>query len=323
VEHVGKGAKMRNGMKVALVAALMSLAALTAAAQATQYSAWSSAQKIDEIGGNNSELNTPFQDGCPIQSPDGLSLYIATTRPRFAGDTRTDLDIWVAKRASVGAPWGAPVNLGEPVNSTADDFCPTPVRGKGLFFVSRKATAASCGMGDIYFTRRNNSGGWKQPTHFACAPAGPNSALDEQGPSYVEAGGSFLYFSRSSAIVPGDIYASEKRLDGSFGSATAVAELNSAGNDIQPNVRKDGREVVLSSNRTGTLGGQDIWVATREDVGDQWSAPVNLGLNVNTLAAESRPSLSWDARTLLFGRTPGPEGIGDIYVSTRTALGGS
>jgi hypothetical protein len=310
---------MGKGMKVALLAALIGVTALVAAAQATNYSAWSSAQKIDEIGGNSSELNTPFQDGCPIQSPDGLSLYIATTRPRFEGDTRTDLDIWVAKRASVGAPWGAPVNLGEPVNSTADDFCPTPVRGKGLFFVSRKTTAASCGLGDIYFTRRNSAGEWKQPRHFACAPAGPNSELDEQGPSYVEAGGSFLYFSRSSVTVPGDIYVSRKRLDGSFRPATAVVELNSAGNDIQPNVRKDGREVVLSSNRTGTLGAQDIWVATRDEVGDPWSAPVNLGSAINTPAAESRPSLSWDALTLLFGRTPGPEGIGDIYVSTRTA----
>jgi hypothetical protein len=123
---------MRKEMKVALFAVALAVTALTAVAQAANYSGWSSAQKIDEIAGNSSELNTPFQDGCPIQSPDGLSLYIATTRPRFAGDTRTDLDIWVAKRASVAAPWGAPVNLGEPVNSTADDFCPTPVRGKGL-----------------------------------------------------------------------------------------------------------------------------------------------------------------------------------------------
>jgi WD40-like Beta Propeller Repeat len=314
---------MRNGMKLALVAALMSLTAVTAVAQAANYSAWSSAQKIDEIGGNNSELNTPFQDGCPIQSPDGLRLYIATTRPRFAGDTRTDLDIWVAKRASVGSPWGAPVNLGEPVNSTADDFCPTPVRGKGLYFVSRKTTAASCGLGDIYFTRRNSAGEWRQPRHLACAPAGPNSALDEQGPSYVEAGGSFLYFSRSSAIVPGDVYVSEKRLDGSFGPATAVAELNDASaNDIQPNVRKDGLEVVFSSNRSGTLGGQDIWAATRASAGDAWSAPVNLGSGVNTAAGETRPSLSWDALTLLFGRAPGPEGSGDVYVSTRTHLAG-
>jgi hypothetical protein len=96
-----------------------------------------------------------------------------------------------------------------------------------------------------------------------------------------------------------------------------VAELNSVGNDIQPNVRKDGLEVVLSSNRVGTLGAQDIWAATRASVDDPWSTPVNLGAAINTTAAESRPSLSWDARALLFGRAPGPEGMSDIYLSTR------
>ena len=310
---------MRKGMKAALLAALASALWVAAGAQAANFSAWGTAQKIDEIGGNSSELNTMAQDGCPIQSPDGLSLYQASTRPGGQGG----LDIWVARRASTAAPWGAPVNLGAPVNSTADDFCPTPVRGGGLFFVSRRTTAASCGLGDIYFTRFRN-GAWRQPRHFACAPAGPNSALDEQGPSFFQAGEtSLLYFSRSSGSVLGNVYVSAKLLDGSFGPASPVAELNDAGaNDIQPNVRKDGLEVVFSSNRAGSLGNtQDIWVSTRARIGDRWSAPVNLGGAVNTAeAAESRPSLSWDAQTLLFGRTPGPEGSGDIYVSTRTAL---
>jgi hypothetical protein len=102
-----------------------------------------------------------------------------------------------------------------------------------------------------------------------------------------------------------------------FGPAEAVAELNSSGNDIQPNVRKDGLEVVFSSKRMGTLGGQDIWSATRASADAAWSAAVNLGGAVNTGGAETRPSLSWDARSLLFGRAPGPEGMSDIYLSTR------
>jgi Tol biopolymer transport system component len=134
----------------------------------------------------------------------------------------------------------------------------------------------------------------------------------------------FLYFSSSSAVVPGDIYVSPRLLGWNFGGSVPAAGLNdAAANDIQPNVRKDGLEVVFSSNRAGGLGAQDIWVATRDAFGAPWSAPVNLGGGVNTAAAESRPSLSKNARQLLFGRTPGPEGIGDIYVSTRTALNGS
>jgi hypothetical protein len=296
--------------------AIASIVPLAAAADAMHLSAWAPAQKVDELAGNSSELNTPFLDGCPIQSPDGLSLYMASNRPGGEGL----LDIWVARRESTDAPFGTPENLGKSINSAADDFCPTPVRGGGLFCVSRRSTAASCGLGDIYFSRLNPVHGWSEPQHLGCAPDGPNSALDEQGPSYVNAGReASLYFSRSSASVPGDIYVSQRTKDGSFGPASEVLELNSADNDIQPNVRKDGREVVLSSNHgyPGAQGAQDLYVATRKSIRHPWSPPANLGAAVNTAAAESRPSLSWDARTLYFGRAPGPEGQSDIYVTNR------
>jgi len=306
-------------MKVALVAALVSLTALVAAVPAANFSAWGDAQKIDEIAGNNSELNTPFQDGCPIQSPDGLSLYLASNRPGGEGG----LDIWVAHRESTDDSWGAPENLGAPVNSAADDFCPTPVRGGGLFFVSREALPGSCGLGDIYFAKKNAVKGWTEPRNLGCAPGGPNTALDEQGPSYVENDDDgYLFFSSSSGAVAGDIYMSPRVGTGwNFGGSTAVAGLNDAtANDIQPNVRKDGLEVVFSSNRAGGLGAQDIWASTRDSFSASWSTPVNLGSAINTSAAESRPSLSKNARQLLFGRSPGPEGIGDIYVSTRSKV---
>jgi hypothetical protein len=300
------------------IALLLGLAVLALAGIA---SAWTSAQKIDDMGTNSSDLNTPSLDGCPIQSPDGLSLYMASNRPGGRGG----LDIWVATRASTSAPWGAPQNLGEPVNSAADDFCPTPVGKGGLFFVSREALPGACGQGDIYFTHRNAGGAWAEPERLLCAPAGPNSELDEQGPSWVDVSGKLrgrkvLYFSRSSATpnVPGEIYVSERQNGARFGTATAVGELNDAtANDIQPNVRANGLEVVFSSNRSGTLGAQDIWVATRATLSDPWSAPVNIGSVVNTSAAESRPSLSRDGSQLLFGRSPGPEGNSDIFMTTR------
>lgn len=303
---------------VGATALLMLAAAATAVAAGPHFSAWSAAQKIDEIAGNHADLNTPSLDGCPIQSPDGLSLYMASNRPGGKGL----LDIWVATRPSTSDPWGVPVNLPEPINSAADDFCPTPLHGNGLLFVSRRVVeGVTCGMGDMYFTRLNPAHGWSDPEHLACAPEGPNSALDEQGPSYVQGR---LYFSRSSAAVPGDLYVSMTTGDVRFGPASPIAELNDAGaNDIQPNVRKDGREIVFSSNRAGGQGGQDIWSATRASVDKPWSSPVNLGTNVNTILGESRPSLSLDAQQLLFGRA-GPSGTGeggtgasDIYVTTR------
>ena len=308
-----------KGLTTLGIAAALCLAGSAVAMQ--HVATWASAQKIDEIGGHSAELNTASLDGCPIQSPDGLSLYMASNRPGGRGG----LDIWVATRGSTSSAWGAPRNVGEPVNSAADDFCPTPVGKRGLFFVSREALPGACGQGDIYYTHRTAQGAWKEPERLLCAPAGPNSELDEQGPSWVDPSGKLrgkkmLYFSRSSVTpsVPGEIYVSERQDGARFGPARAVTELNvGAANDIQPNVRADGLEVVFSSNRSGTFGAQDIWAATRETPGAPWSAPVNLGSVVNTSAAESRPSLSKAGNQLLFGRSPGPEGSSDIYVTSR------
>jgi hypothetical protein len=289
-----------------------------AAAEGSHLSGWEPAQKIDEVAGNDPELNTAAVDGCPIQSPDGLSLYMASSRPGGHGG----LDIWVATRHHPWAPWGAPQNLPEPINSAADDFCPTPVGARGLFFVSRRTIeGVTCGMGDIYLARNIRFSGWSEPDHLACAPLGPNSDLDEQGPS---AALDRLYFSRSSATVPGDLFVSEFR-GGRYGPAAPLVELNDpTANDIQPNVRWDGRELVFSSNRAGGFGGQDIWTSTRHRLRDPWSAPVNLGEAVNTGLGESRPSLSLDARQMLFGRA-GPPGTGeggtgasDIFVTQRS-----
>jgi hypothetical protein len=298
--------------------ALVAVAALGLAGSAV---AWTAAQKVDEMNGNSADLNTPALDGCPIQAPDGLSLYLASNRPGGRGG----LDIWVATRASTSASWGTPANLGEPVNSPADDFCPTPVGKNGLFFVSREALPGACGQGDIYFTHRTGAAGWAEPERLLCAPAGPNSELDEQGPSWVDVNGKLrgqkmLYFSRSSVApnVAGEIFVSEREKGARFGPARLVDGLSdSAANDIQPNVRADGLEVVFSSNRSGGAGAQDIWIATRASLTAAWSAPANLGAVVNTAAAESRPSFSRDGSQLLFGRAPGPEGSSDIYFTTR------
>ncbi|MBA2300505.1 MAG: PD40 domain-containing protein [Chloroflexi bacterium] len=280
-------------------------AVLIGSAMAGHYSAWGTAVSAESLPGSSSDINTTSNDGCPIESSDGNSLYTATNRPGGLGG----IDIWVAHRSSTDAGFGPMVNLGAAINSEVDDFCPTPVRGKGLFFVSSRS--GGCGGADIYFTRNNPSHGWTDPENLGCSV---NSALGEAGPAYFEADGqAYLYFSSGPEIM-----ASIQQSDGSFGPAAAVAELNSPAGDFRPNVRKGGLEMVFDSNRTDTLGGQDLYFSTRSSASEPWSVPVNGGSAVNTAAGETRGSFSWDGLRLYFGRTPGPEGGTDIFISSRT-----
>jgi Tol biopolymer transport system component len=104
-----------------------------------------------------------------------------------------------------------------------------------------------------------------------------------------------------------------------------VSELNDtdpATNDGHPSVRRDGREIVFYSNRTGGAGGIDLWMSTRRSVHEPWSTPMNMGAPFNTTANETQPSLSHDARTLIFtSNRPGGLGGNDIWMSTRTPSG--
>lgn len=305
--------KRHTQRKVVLVAislVAVAIVSVPSMAQAKKFTEWEPAAPVTNV-------NDPVAaDGCPIESPDGLSLYIASMRGP-GGDN----DIWVATRDSEDAEFGVPTMLPEPVNSDAQDFCPTPLRGKYLLFVSNRGGAdaygtAACGGGDIYLTRRSPAtGAWQAPRNLGCAPDGPNGPGTEFGPSLVEtAAGTLLFYSSGGDLGSGtqNLYLSRQLADGSFGPPEPVAELNSTSDDVMPNVSKNGREIVFASTRPGGEGGFDIYAATRSSVFDEWSAPVNLGTTVNTAAAETRPALSWDSERLYFGRA------GDIYVSHRS-----
>jgi Tol biopolymer transport system component len=263
------------------------------------------------------EVNSTAADGCPIESPDGRSLYFASTRPGGLGGN----DIWVAHRRRQRDTWGTPELLAEPVNSTANDFCPTPLPGRRLLFVSERLGDGTCNAGpssgDVYATRLPRLRLPSQPRHLGCVAdgSGPNFDGPEFSPSLVTTiEGTWLYFSSTGYDANMDLYVSERQRDGTFGPPARIVELSTSADDRMPNVSRDGLTIVFVSNRTdlpGAVGGFDVYVSTRNSTADPWSAPVNLGPSVNTVEAESRPSLSADGRRLYFGR------LGDIWVATR------
>lgn len=262
-------------------------------------------------------VDTANFEGCPAESPDGKSLYYAS-KQSIPGNSGA-LNIWVSHRASKNAPWGEPEPLPAPVNTDALEFCPTPVPGNGLFFVSTRD--GSCGGSDIYFTKYDPATkSWSTPAHLACAvDGGPNSTGTEQGPSYFRAGGhGYLYFSSSPPgldFSDGHIYVSEQRPDGSFGPAQPVDGLNSAYADIRPNVSADGKEVVFGSTRGFDHSIRHIYIATRPTPHSAWSTPV---VAVDTSRDIHRATLSRDGKRLYFGMfVPDSTTNADIYMSTR------
>ena len=99
-------------------------------------------------------------------------------------------------------------------------------------------------------------------------------------------------------------------------STPRVAEFSGQYGDFDPFISPDGSQLFFSSNRPGpgkTKHDFDIWVVKKTGAG--WSAPSNLGADINTETQEYYPSVS-NAGTLYFSSNrEGGKGGGDLYRS--------
>ncbi len=93
--------------------------------------------------------------------------------------------------------------------------------------------------------------------------------------------------------------------------------VNSSGAESGPEFSSDGHLLFFQSDRPGGFGSNDLYVSYRVNAQDDfgWGAPLNLGPDVNTAAAEAGPWLQEngaDAPALYFARGPSVL-FSDIY----------
>jgi hypothetical protein len=301
-----------RGIRLFLLAAFVVCAA--GFADTANYSDWSAPVNL------GAPVNTIFSEQGASLSRDGLTLYFSCLG---CSAPATTSDIWVTHRASIGDPWGPPQLLGPNIDTPYNEAAPyVSVDGHRLFFNSGRP--GGYGGYDLYMSRRHDARddwGWEPPVNLGPAI---NSSLDESQPDVFEdeaTGMTTLYYASGASGSGGeDIYASVLRADGTWSFGVPVPELNSASFDRQPMIRRDGLEMFLSSNRPGTLGGLDLWVATRATTLDPWSPPANLGPLVNGTSTEARPALSFDGTELYFQSTR--TGNFDLYRSVRSKVKG-
>ena len=260
-------------------------------------------------------VNSSVDDQHPAISHNGLSLYITSIRPGGFGNS----DIWVSQRDTLDDPWGAPQNLGSNINTADPEFGPDfSPDGHWLFF-SRGLPA------QIWVSYRKDADddfGWGPAVKLRGDINLPG--LDDNAPTFFhdhKTGITSIHFNsilRTDGPGGFDIYVSTQLENGTFGRAKIVPELSSPRRDTRTAIRNDGLEMFITSDRSGSFGLIDLWVATRETTLDVWSTPINLGPTINTQYDDGGPALSCDGTTLYFySNRPGGSGGRDLYVTTR------
>jgi Tol biopolymer transport system component len=210
-----------------------------------------------------------------------------------------------------------PQNMGPDVNGDFRESGPSlSADGQRMYFASDGADFVS--LPRIFFIDRDGAG-WTEPLEVPLPPE-PEFFAFRRGPC-ISPDGLTLYFTR--ALVSG-IYIAQTRIwksefVGGFWSdpvdlGDGVNDPDAGRTTSDPTLTGDGLTMYLSSDRDGGQGRSDLWMT--QQVGGQWTAPVNLGPTINSEHGESEPSVTPDGQTLFFSSDrPGGQGSSDIWVS--------
>jgi WD40-like Beta Propeller Repeat len=321
---------------------------LGGAAAAQEFGPWTAPVNLGPA------VNSKCDDQHPTLSKDGLSLIFSSTRPQSPVLTTCDpmLHLWVSQRDSIDSPWQRPEPLSMlnmPDNSPYTDYSPyLTTDGHWLFFHSTRPDGSCNGGGRLELMAshrqdKRNDFGWEPPINLGCVLN--TAGADNAGPAFWEddaTGTLYLYFTRNNTPANPNgfaIYVSTCLVELSacnrqqlWSLGVLVNELNSPGfrNTRTAIRRRDGLEMLITSNRPGGAGGLDLWVSTRDSAGDPWSSAIDVNADnlnkggtsvVNTTANDGAPALSWDGQTVIFySNRAGGQGGNDLYVSTRQRL---
>src|SRR6266850_569854 len=207
-----------------------------------------------------STVNSDVEESMPLLSPDGRTLYFTRMMdPENVGGAYSGSDIWTSRLDVVTGRWSKASNRNLDINS----------RGNSTVVGVNKA-------GTILYLL---------------------NTLPSKSPKG-------LYFIKK----VGETWSKPELI--------RIPELESDG-FLGVFVSPDFDVIFLSMNMPGGFGEEDLYVTTRDSLG-QWSRPVNLGTTINTKGFEISPFLSADKKRLFFASN-GHAGVGDadIFVSER------
>jgi outer membrane protein OmpA-like peptidoglycan-associated protein len=275
--------------------------------------------EIINLGKN---VNTEFHEYMPVISIDETEMMFTSRRPTTLGGGKDPADgiwyedIYTISRTDSG--WGAPKNMGTPVNTlTHDATVCLSADGQKLFIYKSQVERLSENFnGDIYVTEFKDST-WTSPRKVEYnvnsefwEPSGSISATEDKF---------FFSSNRPRHSAPHrkdrDIYMVKKGANGQW-SQPQNLNFNTDAEEDAPFFHPDGRTLFFSTDGKGSVGGFDIFKTTYIDSTDMWTEPVNIGFPYNTAGDDIYIEWSADGKRAYFSSVRDDSyGGQDIYMA--------
>lgn len=237
-------------------------------------------------------------ESSPTFSPDGRALYFMRANRQFSAyrlmQSVCGAEGW-AEAAQV--PFAAAAGVNE-----ADPFV-TP-DGRQLYFVSARRFSGKAGDDlDIWVADSDGRGGWKAPRRM---PEPVNSPQAELMPRVGADGRIYFGSDRPGGLGGNDVYVATVLPDGGWRVENLGAPLNTASNDYEIEVSRDGQIAIVVSDREGRSHLYRYKLA-----GGHWRLVDRIPARADVF--QVGPLLSPKADRLLFAQADG-ERSGEIFL---------
>ena len=276
--------------------------------------------EIHNLGPN---INTAAGEWDPNPTPDGKYLYFSTygRKGSYGGH-----DVFVSEFKD--GTWQEAINVGPKINGRNNETIDN-ISADGNIVCLSGTFDGTFGKFDIYLVRRT-ADGWGPLEHL---PYPINTQYHDEGANITSDGKALLFTSdRPGGIgqyVPNgyyyhgtqngnmDIYVCLKTEDGWSEPINLGPTINTPFAERSPYLHPDGRTLYFSSDGHAGLGRMDVFksVRLREDSWTEWSEPVNLGKEINTILDDWGYKVAVGGDSAFFARQWGNDGYGgwDIY----------
>ena len=254
-------------------------------------------------------INSENDDLGPIISTDGKLLYLARQNdPNNLGGVKDDEDVWQSRFES--NLWTPAVNMGKWVNTThADNLLAVSADNNTLMFeeenqlaVKHRTETGWSPLEKLNLTFKN------ELDHFV-------ACLSSDGKAVVFSAklkDNIYYDGKRSE---GDLYVCLKTDSKNWSAPINLgASVNSMGEDTSPFLSADGKTLYFATDGRPGYGNQDIFMSTRlTESWTEWSTPVNLGPQVNSVYFDAYYTLPASGDYAYFVSYDKGYGLADIF----------
>jgi outer membrane protein OmpA-like peptidoglycan-associated protein len=226
------------------------------------------------------EVNTFYNEGSPIISPDGKTLYFFVDgHPQNTLGKEGTQDIWMSKKDDAGV-WSAPKHLSSPYNQNKLNQVFNVLADGSVFIRGTRSKNA------VGFSIVSPTGAWKELNikDFDKMNKGQFWGASISADLKHMA----LYFSETAGSLRSDLYLSHMQPDGSWLRPVKMG-ISTNLDDFGPFISPDQKTLFFASDspRAGRQGLIDIYkVARLDDTWNNWGPPVNVGKPLNTSAED-------------------------------------